>query len=29
LVYQFDFGVEGVWYAIAGATVIKGLVMMS
>jgi len=28
LVYQLDFDVEGVWYAIAGTTVIKGLIMM-
>jgi putative MATE family efflux protein len=29
LIYQLDFGVEGVWYAIAGTTFIKGLVMMA
>ena len=28
LVHSFDLGVEGVWYAIAGTTFVKGLVMM-
>ena len=28
LVHTFDLGVEGVWYAIAGTTFVKGLVMM-